>query len=361
MAKRLFWLILVLLGLGLVVLSSASVVQSAKQYGVSYYFWRHQLFYGILPGLSLLWFFWRFDYKHLRRLSLPILGVAFLAMVIVLFPTYGRQINGSRSWLDIGPIVFQPAEILKFALIIYFAAWFGNKSDRVKSGESRLLPLFVISGIVAGLLLKQPDLGMLGIISLIIGGMFFIAGGSLRRSIAALLIACVLIVSYAATSPVRWRRITTLLHPTADVRGSGWQINQSLIAIGSGGVMGVGLGQSTQKFGFLPEPIGDSIFAILIEELGMVGGLSTLALFLLFAVLMAHIARRAPDDFGALLVSGMALWIMIQALVNMTAVMGLMPLTGVPLPFISYGGTSMAAMLAGLGVALNVAEHTRHS
>lgn len=125
--------------------------------------------------------------------------------------------------------------------------------------------------------------------------------------------------------------------------------------------MGVGLGQSTQKFGFLPEPIGDSIFAILIEELGMVGGLSTLALFLLFAVLMAHIARSAPDDFGALLVSGMALWVMIQALVNMTAVMGLMPLTGVPLPFISYGGTSMAAMLAGLGVALNVAEHTRHS
>ena len=184
------------------------------------------------------------------------------------------------------------------------------------------------------------------------------AGAPIRQTVAVVSILSILVLGYAAISPVRRQRVITLVHPTADARGSGWQINQSLIAIGSGGVWGVGLGQSTQKFGFLPEPIGDSIFAILVEELGMAGGLFTIMLFAVFSLNMMAVARRAHDGFGALLVSGMCLWVMIQAVVNMSAVTGLIPLTGVPLPFISYGGTSMTAMLAGLGIALNVAQRS---
>jgi cell division protein FtsW len=359
MAKRLFWLILIFLGFGLIVLSSASVVEATKKFGTSSYFWQHQLFYGIAPGLLLLGLFWKIDYRRLRSIALPILLFAFVLMVLVLMPSLGIKINGSRSWLDIGPISFQPAEALKLALVVYLAAWFSERGDRLKKIKFGLLPFAVIMGVVTVLLLRQPDLGTLGVISIIAGGMFFLAGAPLRQAVGVLVILGVLVLGYAATSPVRWKRVTTLLNPLADARGSGWQINQSLIAIGSGGVWGVGLGQSTQKFGFLPEPIGDSIFAILVEELGMAGGLFTLSLFAAFTVLMLTVARHTHDGFGSLLVSGMCLWVMTQALVNMAAVTGLLPLTGVPLPFVSYGGTSMTAMLAGLGIALNVAE--RHS
>jgi len=356
MAKRLFWLILILLGFGLIVLSSASVVQAERQQGEANYFWLHQLKFGILPGLFLLWVFWKIDYRHLRRIALPLLVGALALMVLVLIPSFGNKINGSWSWLSLGPIVFQPAEVLKLMLVIYLAAWLGERGDKLKKIKFGLLPFSSIMGLIIILLLLQPDLGMLGIITLIAGGMYYLSGAPLRQSIAILAILGVLVVGYARISPVRWQRVTTLFNPTADARGAGWQINQSLIAIGSGGVWGVGLGQSTQKNGFLPETIGDSIFAILIEELGMVGGIFTLILFATFALFMISIARRAPDGFGSLLVAGMCLWVMIQAVVNMAAVTGLLPLTGVPLPFISYGGTSMTAMLAGLGIALNVAQ-----
>lgn len=356
MAKRLFWLILILLGFGLVILSSASVVQATKQYGSSSYFWKHQLVYGILPGLVFLWMFWKIDYRKLRILALPALFGAFVLMVLVLVPSFGLHINGAQSWLDIGPISFQPSELLKLALIIYLAAWLGEHGDRLKNWQLGLLPFALLMGVVAFLLLRQPDLGTLGVVSLIAGGMYFVAGAPLKQSAALVAVFLVLIVGFAALSPVRWKRITTIFNPAADTRGSGWQLNQSLIAIGSGGVWGVGLGQSTQKFGFLPEPIGDSIFAVLVEELGWAGGTFLIILFSAFTIMMVGIAKRARDGFGALLVSGMCLWVMVQAVVNMAAVTGLGPLTGIPLPFVSYGGTSMAAMLGGLGIALSVAK-----
>ncbi len=359
MAKRLFWLILILLGFGLVVLSSASVVQATKKFGSANYYWLHQLEVGILPGLVLLWIFWHIDYRRLRSLALPFLFAALGLMILVLVPSFGVRINGSQSWLSLGPLSFQPAEVLKLALVIYLAAWFGERGDKIKKMQLGLVPFSVIMGVVAILLLRQPDLGMLGVIALISGGMFYFAGAPMRQSFAVLAVFGVLVLGYARLSPVRWDRVMTLLHPTADTHGSGWQVNQSLIAIGSGGVWGVGLGQSTQKlYGFLPEPIGDSIFAVLVEELGMAGGAFTILLFAALAIMMMTIARRARDGFGTLLVSGVCLWVMIQAVVNMAAVTGLLPLTGVPLPFISYGGTSMAAMLAGLGIALNVTEQS---
>lgn len=359
MAKRLFWLILVLLGFGLIVLSSASVVQATKQFGVSDYYWKHQLLFGIFPGLLLLLLLRRIDYRRWRPVALPLLFVALALMVLVFVPSLGLHLKGATSWLNFGVFTLQPAEVLKLALIIYLAAWLGERGDRLKNWQLGLLPFALIMSFVALLLLLQPDLGTLGIIAIIAGGMYFIAGAPIRQAGIVLAVLVVLIVGMAAVSPMRWKRITTMFNPAADARGSGWQLNQSLIAIGAGGVWGVGFGQSTQKlFGFLPEPIGDSIFAVLTEELGWAGGMFTIVLFGALATLMITIARRSRDGFGALLTSGICLWIMAQALVNMAAVTGIGPLTGIPLPFISYGGTSMVAMLAGLGVVLNVAERT---
>lgn len=357
MAKRLFWLVLLLLGFGLIVLSSASVVQATKQFGASDYYWKHQLLFGILPGIVLLLIFRRVDYRRWRPFALPLLFAALALMVLVFVPSLGVRLKGATSWLNFGVLTFQPAEVLKLALIVYLAAWLGEPGDRLKNWQMGLLPFAVVMGFVALLLLLQPDLGTLGIIAIIAGGMYFIAGAPLKQTGIMLAVLVVLVVSVAAFSPMRWRRITTMFNPAADTRGSGWQLNQSLIAIGSGGIWGVGLGQSTQKFGFLPEPIGDSIFAVLTEELGWAGGMFTIVLFGALCAIMITIARRAPDGFGALITTGMCLWIMSQAVVNMAAVTGIGPLTGIPLPFISYGGTSMVAMLAGLGLVLNIAEH----
>ncbi len=359
MAKRLFWLILLLLGFGLIVLSSASVIQANKQFGAPGYYWKHQLLFGILPGLVLLLLFRRIDYRRWRPVALPLLFAALTLMVLVFVPSLGVHLKGATSWLNIGVFTFQPAEVLKLALIVYLAAWLGERGDRLKNWQLGLLPFAVIMGFVALLLLLQPDLGTLGIIAMIAGGMYFIAGAPLKQTGAILAVLVVLVLAVAAVSPERWSRITTIFNPSSDTRGSGWQLNQSLISIGAGGVWGVGYGQSTQtQYGFLPEPIGDSIFAVLVEELGWVGGMFTIILFGALCTFLITIARRARDGFGSLVTSGMCLWIMAQALVNMAAVTGIGPLTGIPLPFISYGGTSMVAMLAGLGVVLNVAERS---
>ena len=357
MARRLFWLVLILLGFGLIVLSSASVVQATKQFGSAGYYWQHQLLFGILPGLAALFVFWRLDYRRLRPLALPLLFAALVLMVLVFVPSLGVRLKGATSWLDLGPLTFQPAEVLKLALIVYLAAWMGERGDRLKEWQLGLLPFGVVMTFVAVLLLKQPDLGTLGIVLLIAAGMYFVAGAPIKQALAVVAVLVVLIASVAFLSPARWSRITTVFNPTADARGSGWQLNQSLIAIGSGGMWGVGLGQSTQKlYGFLPEPIGDSIFAILAEELGWAGALFTILLFAALATMLVLTARGAHDGFGALLAMGMCLWITVQAAVNIAAITGIGPLTGLPLPFVSYGGTSMVAMLAGLGIVLNVAD-----
>lgn len=342
---------------GLIVLASASVVSSTSQFGSPTYYWVHQLVYGLLPGIAVMLILWRIDYRKLRKFALPGLFVALGLMVLVFVPHIGLRLKGATSWLDIMGVSFQPAEFLKLALVLYLAAWLGENRDRVKHVTLGLLPFVLIMGFIAVLLVLQPDLGELGLILIIAGGMYFIAGAPLKQAFGVLLIVPVLVLGFAAVSPLRWKRVTTLLNPTADTRGAGWQLNQSLIAIGAGGFWGVGYGQSTQKFGFLPEPFGDSIFAVLVEELGFVGGAVTIAFFMLLTLMMVRVIRRAPDPFGSLIVSGILIWIMAQAAVNMAAVTGLVPLTGVPMPFVSYGGTSMVSLLAGLGIVLNVAKH----
>lgn len=337
-------------------LSSASVVQAQKEFGSSSYYWQHQLFWGVIPGIIAMLVLWRIDYRHWKKAAFPVLFLSFLLLALVFVPHIGLRLKGATSWITVLGVSFQPAEFLKFALVLYLAAWLGEHRERLKNWQLGLLPFVIVMGFIGTLLLLQPDLGTLGLVLIIAGGVYFIAGAPLKQTILIGLAVLILIIGFARASPHRWARVKTLMNPMADARGAGWQLNQSLIAIGSGGVWGVGLGQSTQKFGFLPEPIGDSIFAILIEELGVVGGSVTIGLFALLSGMLIWIARKTADPFGSLFTSGMLLWITTQAVVNIAAITGLGPLTGVPLPFISYGGTAMISMLGGLGVVLNIAE-----
>jgi cell division protein FtsW len=357
MTRRLFWVVLVLVVFGLVVLSSASVVESAKDHdGSASYYWTHQLLWGVLPGLIALWAFWKMDYRHLRLVAFPLLVVSLGLTALVFVPSLGHTYGGSTNWLSFGPVRFQPAELVKLALVVYLAAWLGNQSERVSSWQLGLLPFGLVMAVVAGLILAQGDVGTLVIILMIAAGVYFAAGAPMKQTAAIILVAIVLVGGFIASSAERTARVLTVIRPQEDVRGEGYQLNQSLIAMGSGGVWGVGLGQGIAKFGRLPEPMGDSVYAVLVEELGLAGGLATLGLFGLLGFLLASAARKAHDGFGALMAVGMLVWVLAQSAVNMMSFTGLIPLTGLPLPFFSYGGSAMATLLAGMGIVLSVAK-----
>jgi cell division protein FtsW len=356
MRKRLFWILLILSIFGLAVLSSAGIVDAQKKFGSSYYYFVHQLLYGLLPGALIAYILSKINYHFWKKISLLILMLALALMTLVFVSHFGFGAKGATRWLDIGGIVFQPAEILKLSLIIYFAAWFGGRSLKRADWAYGVAPFVIILGFAALLLVLQPDIGTFIVVSLIGLGMYFVAGENLKVLAGILGIGVVLLALLVAIEPYRFNRIRAYLDPQADPRGISYQVNQAMIGMGSGGIFGVGFGHSTQKFGFLPEPVGDSIFAIIVEELGMIGGVVTVGLFVVLCLTLTRIAIQTSDPFGRLLVSGVNIWIMAQAFLNISAISGLAPLTGVPLPFISYGGTAVIALLAGLGIVFNVAK-----
>lgn len=356
MAKRLFIMILVLVVFGLVILSSAGIVDGQNKFGSSYYFVFHQFLYGILPGLAGLALFSLIDYKFWKKISLLLLFSSLVLMILVFVPGVGHGLKGATRWLNLGPFTIQPAEILKLCLIVYLAAWFSSRGERIKNWSYGAAPFFVVMAFVVLLLYLQPDIGTLIIVVMIGGGMYFLSGRSWKEILAVILMTGALLSAFVIVEPYRRDRIRAFLNPAEDPRGISYQINQSLIAIGSGGLFGVGFQNSSQKQGFLPEVLGDSIFAIIAEELGYAGSVAVIAMFALLSFLMTQIAKGAPDKFGTLLVMGVNVWITSQAFVNITAISGLIPLTGIPLPFISYGGTAVAVLMTGLGMVLNVAK-----
>ncbi len=341
---------------GLAVLSSAGIVDAQKKFGSAYYYFFHQLIYGIAPGVILAYILSRINYRLWRKLSFPILFGALALMTLVFSAHFGFGTKGAIRWLSIGGIIFQPAEILKLALIIYLAAWFSSHHEQTKNWTYGVAPFLIILGFSALLLILQPDIGTFIVIVFIALGIYFMSGRNLKFLFAILGLGVVLLTVLIAFEPYQVNRLKAFWNPQADIRGISYQINQAKIAIGSGGVFGVGFGHSTQKFGFLPEPVGDSIFAIIGEELGLVGALATVGLFVLLCFTLMQIAIATRDPFGRLLVSGVNIWIMTQAFINIMAISGLAPLTGIPLPFISYGGTAIIALLAGLGIVFNVAR-----
>ena len=356
MVKSILITTLILLLFGLIVLSSAGIVEGHKKFDSAYYYLNRQLLLGVLPGLGLMFLLSKIDYKFWKKMSLLILIGALFLLAMVFMPSFGQGLKGATRWISLGGFSFQPSEILKLALIIYLAAWFGNRDERIKNWTYGMAPFFLVLSFVAVLLVLQPDIGTLVVFTLISIGIYFFAGSEIKHILIILSVIAVGFVAMIWLEPYRFDRIKTFIDPNTDTRGISYQLNQSLISIGSGGIFGVGFGKSTQKFGFLPEVVHDSIFAIVVEELGFVGGIFLVILFLTLAFLLVRTANNISDKFGKLIVMGMAVWITGQAFLNISAISGLAPLTGIPLPFVSYGGTAMMVLLAGMGIVLNIAK-----
>jgi cell division protein FtsW len=342
---------LVIVGLG-AILSASSVIGLRQTGDHLHYFKLQALYVGI--GLAGLAAATRIPYRWYRRMALPIFATAIALLVAVLF--IGVRAGGSRSWIDVGPASFQPAEFAKLATVIVLATAISRKEDWLEDPVHFFWPVAGSIGLVSGLVLLQPDLGTALIIA---SGGFAVLVGSrapLRYITLGGLAGIGAGLLFTIRSPERWSRMTTFLDPMADRLGEGMQGTQSLVALQTGGWFGVGLGASRARWSFLPNAHNDFIFAIIGEETGLAGALVVVALFVTFAVVGTGVALRAPDRFGRLLAIGIVGWISFQAIVNVGGVVSVLPITGVPLPFVSAGGSAMIVSLVAVGILVNIAR-----
>ncbi len=348
----------ILLLLGLVMILSASSVSAYTTYGSSFLFFKRQLLWAVL-GVTIMFGVSRLDYHRLRRVGwlLSVAGIA--SLVLVLHPALGTRVAGSTRWLGVGPLRFQPSELMKVALLLLAADVLARKQGRLHSLKELVLPVGLITGITVLLVMMQPDLGTTVVLGLIVFAILWVGGASLPiiggLGVTGLAGAAIL----SMTAGYRRARLVSFLDPFSDPMNSGYQAVQSMIALGSGGTFGVGLGQSRQKWLYVPNAHTDFIFSILGEELGLIGTLGVVALFVLLAYAGVRIANRAPDAFGRLLAAGATAWIVGQAVINMGAVTGLLPITGVPLPLVSFGGSALVFTLVAVGILANVARQER--
>jgi len=348
----------ILVLVGIFMIASASPVIGEVRFGEVYFFLKNQLI-GVGVGAAIFLAAWRITYTFWKKLALPMLITSLFFMALVFIPGIGLELKGAARWIDLGSITVQPAEIIKLAFIIYMAAWLEAKQKEVRRFSTGFLPFLVMLGIVSLFFILQPDIGTLGVLAITATLLFFAGGGKLAQIGILCLIGMVGLFMIVLLQPYQRDRIMTFLEPAADIQGIGYQLNQSLIAIGSGGFWGKGFGMSQQKFYYLPEPTGDSIFAVFGEEFGFIGSAILIILFLAFSWRGIRIANRAPDLFGSYLAVGITLLIVIQAFINMAAISGLIPLTGLPLSFISYGSSALVANLAAVGILMNISKYTR--
>ena len=340
---------------GLVMVFSASEVQGWMFYHNSAYFFERQALWCLL-GVGLLWAAARLDYHRLRALAAPIAVLTVLLLVLVLLPHVGLELNGARRWLKLGPLQMQPAELAKIGGLLFMAAWLERHRDRIRSLEHGVAPFLALLALLTGLIILERDLGTTMIVAAILLSQFLVAGGRRCHLLLLVLVVGLSVVVFIRMEPYRLHRIVAFLHPWSDPLYTGFQPIQSLLALGSGGIFGVGLGQSIQKYLWLPFAHTDFIFAIVGEETGLIGTTAVLAGFALFTYRGFRIALKAPDVFGSLCASGITVWISLQALVNVAAVTVTLPTTGIPLPFISYGGSSLALSLLAVGILMNIAS-----
>ena len=349
----------ILILLGFVMLSSASAVIGFDRFGDSYYFLKRQLIAGGL-GLIIFLILLRLDYRLLKPLALPIFVVSLVLLLLIYVPGIGQSYGTfAKRWVRFGLINFQPSEFVKLTLLIYLSAWLANRGKIINNFMLTFLPFAAMVTAVVGLIIFQPDIGTAFIVSTIALGVYYVAGGKLFHLsllMAVGLMAFFVLINFSAHAS---DRLKIFLHPELDPQGIGYHINQAYLAIGSGGLWGRGFGQSRAKFQYLPEVYGDSIFAVIAEEFGFI----VVTIFLLLLLYLLYrglsIARAAPDDFGRFLGGGIILWFVGQSLVNISAMVGLLPLTGIPLPFISYGSSAMVSSMAALGILANISIFRR--
>jgi cell division protein FtsW len=344
---------------GLIMLFSASVAVGLERFGDSNFFIKRQLLWLVI-GLVAGYMCYKIDYHFWQKWSLVLLLASIILLGLVLVPGLGSTGQGAQRWLSIGSFSIQPSEFLKLTLILYMAAWLSERGDRaIKDMYTGLIPFAILIVLIAGLILNQPDLGTFIIIATIAVSMYFIGGARLKH-IGILIITGLVGLGIAIqAAPYRLARLIAFVNPAADPQGAGYHIKQALIAVGSGGIFGVGLGHSRQKFFYLPEVTGDSLFAVIAEELGFLFSTLVIVLFLMFLWRGLRIAKYSPDLFGKFVSIGIIVWIVVQAFVNIGAMLGVLPLTGVTLPLMSYGGSSLIVTLAAIGILLSVSKQCR--
>jgi cell division protein FtsW len=342
---------LALVAFGLVMVYSATSASAALASGDSSYYLRKQGLYALV-GLALLLVLSRSSYRSLRLLSPALVLTSIVLLLAVL--VVGQTVNGARRWLQVGPAVFQPSELAKLALLVFVAAYLARRPAPRTLGEL-VKPLGLVTGVICALILAEPDLGTAITIVVMIGGVLVVSGVPARLLATAGGLCVALVLAAAWFEPYRRARLLSFLNPWDDAQGAGYQPVQAMIALGSGGIFGEGLGQSVLKANYLPEAHTDMIFAIIGEELGLVGATALIAAYAAFAYAGFRVALACRDPFGKRLAAGITTLVCGQALINLAAVMGAAPLTGITLPFVSYGGSSLVVVLAAVGILLNIA------
>ncbi|URN93181.1 MAG: stage V sporulation protein E [Candidatus Pristimantibacillus lignocellulolyticus] len=350
--------ILLILFIGLMMVYSASAVLAFHEFGDKFYFLKRQ---SIFAGLGLLsmFFMMNVNYSVWKKWAPMLLIICFGLLILVLIPGVGVVRGGARSWLGISSFGIQPSEFMKLGMILFLAKWLSTEQQKITQFTKGLLPPLGLVFLAFGLIMLQPDLGtgavMVGASMILI----YTAGAQMRHLGGLALLGVIGFVGLIIAAPYRLKRITSFLDPWSDPLGGGYQIIQSLFAIGPGGLVGLGLGMSRQKFSYLPEPQTDFIFSILAEELGFIGGFTLILLFLVVIWRGVRTAISAPDTFGSLLAIGITSIIGVQVLINIGVVIGMMPVTGITLPLVSYGGSSLTLLLTGLGILLNISRYSR--
>lgn len=349
--------ILILVVVGLVVLSSASAVLSYDRFGSNYYFFTHQLVYGALFGMIAFFVTSQINYHYWKKLAAFMLIATIFLLIVVFIPGLGLEHGGARRWINIGSFTFQPTELAKLTFLLYLSTWLDKRQKGIKDWKYGFVPFVTILGVISFLIILQPDVGTMSVIIVTAISIYFVAGAKFSHLALLGASGVAMFIMLIKIAPYRMARLTVFLNPEIDPQGIGYQINQALLAIGSGGLFGRGLGKSIQKYNYLPEASGDSIFAIIAEELGFVRILLLIGLFMVLTIRGFNVAKKSPDFYGKLIATGITSWICFQAFLNMAAISGLMPLTGIPLPFISYGGSALLISLASMGILVNISKH----
>lgn len=355
---RVFFLtVIALLVCGFFVFTSASLGLLAKDKENFSDIAFNQTFFGLFLGTIAMLSLSKVHYRKWRKFALYIFLFSILTAIGVFIPGLGFEHGGARRWISIAGLSFQPAEFLKLGFVIYLATWLSGVKEKIGNIKFGLLPFLLIVAIIASLLLMQPDIGTFLVIATAGFAIFLSAGARWRDIIIVLIIGILGIISIAILKPYAAERIVTFLDPSRDYHRASYQLQQSLIAIGAGGMFGRGFGQSIQKFGFLPEPVGDSVFSVAAEEFGFIGGLFLISLFVFFAFRGLKIARFSPDLFGSLLTTGIIMLIITQSFFNIASMTGVVPMSGLPLLFVSHGGTALFFTLASIGIILNISKY----
>ncbi|MCX5780898.1 MAG: putative lipid II flippase FtsW [Firmicutes bacterium] len=347
---------LTLLGIGLVMVFSSSAVTAEVNYGDAYYFFKKQLIWALISVVAMF-VVMRLNFLRLKDMAVPLLLFAIICLILVVTPL-GVDVKGASRSFDFGPVRFSPAELAKIAVVMFLARSMEIKLDKITSFKEGVLPFLAILAVISGLVMLQPDLGTAFVIAGTVFFMLMVAGARWLHLWGIILTGAAAVTAAIVFEPYRMERVTAFLNPWKYAKDEGFQTIQSLYALGSGGLFGAGLGKSRQKFFYLPEQHTDFIFAILGEELGFVGAALVVGLFLLFAWRGFKIATNAPDNFSRLLAAGITIMITFQAAINIGVVSGALPVTGITLPFISYGGTSLLFTMIGVGLLLNVSRYS---